>query len=113
MIINKFFRLYAPEPDTAGSGPSPVDRGDLLEDDDLDPENPDGDLPAKDEVKDDPKVKELEDDLTSKDDAPKKDSRIPLSRHKEILEKERETRAALERQLAQYQKGDQLAPDRR
>jgi hypothetical protein len=107
MILAKFFRLYAPEPDTSGSGP--VDRGDLLPDDDIDidPDNPDA---ALDPVKDDPKVKELEAELKDdKDDAPKKDSRIPLARHKEILEKERESRAALERQLAQYQQGSQLA----
>lgn len=104
-MILKHFRLFAAEPDTSGSGP--VDRGDLLEDD-INPDDPDDTL-AKDEVKDDPKVKELEADLEAKDDAPKKDSRIPLARHKEILEKEREARATLERQLAQYQKGDQLA----
>jgi hypothetical protein len=107
MILSKFFRLYAPEPGDSGSTPV-VDRGDLLED--LNPDDPDGDLTSKiDDVKDDPKVKELEADLEAKDDDPKKkDSRIPLARHKEILEKERESRAALERQLAQYQKGDQL-----
>jgi len=38
-----------------------------------------------------------------------KDTRIPLARHKEILEKEREQRAAVERQLAQYQKGTEIA----
>lgn len=104
MILNKFFRLYAPEPGESGS----VDRGDVLsEDRDIDPENPDA-------VKDDPKVRELKEEIEAeeaKDEEPKakKDSRIPLSRHKEILEKEREQRAALERQLAQYQQGSQLA----
>ncbi len=98
----KHFRLYAPEPDTAGSGPTPEERGDLIEDDAPD-------APAPESVKDDPAVKALEDDLTSKEEAPKKDSRIPLARHKEILEKEREQRASLERQLAQYQKGNELA----
>lgn len=106
MTPNKFFRLYAPEPGDTGS----VDRGDVLsEDHDVDPENPDAE-----EVKNDPKVKELKEEIEAeeaKDDEPKtkKDSRIPLSRHKEILEKEREQRAALERQLAQYQQGSQLA----
>lgn len=106
MTLNKFFRLYAPEPGDTGS----VDRGDVLsEDHDIDPENPDAE-----EVKNDPKVKELKEEIEAeetKDDEPKakKDSRIPLSRHKEILEKEREQRAALERQLAQYQQGSQLA----
>jgi hypothetical protein len=39
----------------------------------------------------------------------KKDSRVPLSRHKELLQKERERREAAERQLAQYQNGDKVA----
>lgn len=39
----------------------------------------------------------------------KKDARIPLSRHKEILEKERATRATLEAQLAQFQQGGKVA----
>lgn len=100
MILNKFFRLCDPESDTGGT-----DRGDNL------PENPDAD-----EVKNDPKVKELKEEIDAeaeeaKDEEPKskKDSRIPLSRHKEILEKEREQRASLERQLAQYQNGQQVA----
>jgi len=109
MTILKTFLRLAPEPGDSGSTPV-VDRGDLLED--LNPGDPDGDLSSKiEEIKADPKVKEIEDEL--KDDSPaddtkKKDSRIPLARHKEILEKERESRAALERQLAQYQQGDQL-----
>ncbi len=104
-MILKHYRLYAPEPGDSGS--TPVDRGDLLEED-INPDDPDGELEA---IKDDPKVKELEAEIEApKDEDPKKkDSRIPLARHKEILEKEREQRADLERQLAQYQKGDQLA----
>ena len=42
-------------------------------------------------------------------DLKKKDSRIPLSRHTEILNKERERREAVERELAQFQKGSQIA----
>ena len=61
MIINKFFRLYAPEPDASGTGTA-VDRGDLLEDD-INPDDPDGDLEAKETIKDDPKVKELESEI--------------------------------------------------
>jgi len=107
MLLKPFFRLYDPEPDAGGTGP--VDRGDLLEDD-IDPDEPDAELAAKEAVKEDPAVKELEADLTAeKDDPKKKDSRIPLARHKEILEKEREQRATLERQLAQYQQGGQIA----
>lgn len=104
MILNKFFRLYAPEPGDIGA----IDRGDNLPEDNV--------VTDVEDVKDDPKVKELKEEIDAeaeeaKDEEPKakKDSRIPLSRHKEILEKEREQRAALERQLAQYQQGSQLA----
>jgi len=104
MILNKFFRLYAPEPGDTGS----VDRGDNLPEDNV--------VADVEDVKDDPKVKELKEEIDAeaeeaKDEEPKskKDSRIPLSRHKEILEKEREQRASLERQLAQYQNGQQVA----
>ena len=93
--------LYAPEPDAVNT----IDRGDDLPEDDT-PTAPPADL------KDDPEVQKLEADLKDDADAPadkKADPRIPLARHKEILEREREARAALERQLAQYQKGNQLA----
>jgi hypothetical protein len=109
-MLIKSYRLMAPEPGESGS--TPVDRGDMIEDleKDIDPDDPDGKLADQEAIKADPAVKELEADLISKDDDPKKkDSRIPLSRHKEILEKERESRAALERQLAQYQQGNQIA----
>jgi len=105
MILNKFFRLCDPEPGDSGS----VDRGDTL---------PEDNTVVTEDVKDDPKVKELAAELDAdeaeaeeetKEEPKKKDSRIPLSRHKEILEKEREQRAALERQLAQYQQGKQIA----
>ena len=82
--------------------PTALERGDVLpEDQDLDPEHPDAEVVAA--------------DLTSKLDEEKseteakKDSRIPASRHKEILEKEREKRAEVERQLALYQNGQQVA----
>lgn len=65
------------------------------DDKDIDPENPDADAEEeKTEEKEEPK---------------KKDSRIPLSRHKELLEKERAKRAELEQKLAQYQQGTQVA----
>lgn len=112
----KFFRLQAPE-DTTG-GTDIVDRGDDLEPD-VNPEDPDGKLA----VAADPKVKELADkiaaDKAAADEAAaaeaedadpkKKDARIPLSRHEAVLHKEREKRADLERQLAQFQKGSQIA----
>jgi hypothetical protein len=59
---------------------------------DVDPDNPDAD----------------EDEAEKKPPA-KKDSRVPLSRHKELLQKERERRAAVEQQLAQYQNGAKVA----
>ena len=43
------------------------------------------------------------------DKAKGKDTRIPLSRHKDLLEKERARRTDLERQLASYQQGRQVA----
>jgi hypothetical protein len=85
-----------------------IDRGDDL----IPPVKEDTSAADLEKVKNDPAVKDLEADLTSEKDEEKdhkKDSRIPLARHKEILEKEREQRATLERQLAQYQQGGQIA----
>ena len=82
------------------------------------------DLPGEDEVdqaaldaaKAEEEAKKLEAELEAEkkepkaeDEEKKKDTRIPLSRHKEILEKEREQRATLEAQLAQDQKGQTIA----
>ena len=45
-----------------------------------------------------------------KDAKPKaKDTRIPAARHKEILDKERERREAVERELAKYKQGEKIA----
>ena len=112
----KSFRLYAPEPDAGGT--DIIDRGDDLEPD-VNPEDPDGTLA----VAEDPKVKELADKIAAdkaaadeaaaaeadEADPKKKDARIPLSRHEAVLHKEREKRQELERQLAQFQKGSQIA----
>lgn len=94
----------APEPfDKAAA----IARGDILPDavdEDLNPDDPDGTLAEA-------AAEKLETELAKEPepkDAPK-DSRIPESRHKAILEKEREKRADLERQLAQYQNGQQVA----
>jgi len=57
----------------------------------------------------DPDVEPEEEDDKPEAKAKKPDARIPLSRHKEILEKERSARSDLERQLAQYQQGKQVA----
>lgn len=60
---------------------------------DVDPENPDGDPQGEgDEAK-----------------KGRKDTRIPLARHKEILAKERAQREALERQLAQTKQAETIA----
>jgi hypothetical protein len=108
--------------DTGGTGNTVVDRGDSW--------TPTEDVPpaVKDPVVKDPVVKDPvakdpaaktppagEEDLdpdnpdvaAEADDkkAVKKDSRIPLARHKEILERERAERAQLETQLKQYQQG--------
>lgn len=52
---------------------------------------------------------EAEEEAAAEDKPKKKDGRIPLSRHKEILEKERATRATLEAQLKQFQQGGKVA----
>ena len=104
------FRLQSPEPGEAGGGP--IDRGDNF---DPDAESAAAALEAA--AAEAAKAVELEKELEPEPEAeaepekePKaKDTRIPLARHKEILEKEREQRAALERTLAQYQQGQQLA----
>jgi DNA repair exonuclease SbcCD ATPase subunit len=97
-----------------------IARGDVLPEDIPTPAGEDG---AADEVKNDPEVKELEAELDKGDkpdakadakegdepadgddpkegDKPAKDSRIPASRHKEILEKERAKTKAAQEELA-------------
>lgn len=67
---------------------------------DADPEDPDADPDADPEA--DPEQGEEKAEK-------KREQRIPLSRHKDMLEKERAKRADLERQLAQYQRGSEVA----
>lgn len=76
------------------AAPAPKDEA-PADEDDIDPEDPDADLKAEDDKKE--------------DEPKKKDSRIPLSRHKDLLEKERAKRSELEQKLAQYQQGNQVA----
>ncbi len=52
---------------------------------------------------------EKEDEDDKEDKKSKKDTRIPLSRHKEMLEKERAQREALEAELSKYKGGDKVA----
>ncbi len=79
-----------------------LDRGD---EHDVDPENPDAELPEAPE----PTGAKKEPEKVTEEDDHKKDQRIPLTRHKEILEKERAQRAELEAKVAQYEKGQQVA----
>jgi hypothetical protein len=123
MMIHKLAllrRYHAPAgdagSDTGGSDTATLDRGDdLLPDDDsdLDPDKPEEDLkdPFADKAEETKAEDKDEEEDKDEDDKPKgkKDSRIPLNRHKEILAKERAQREALERQLAQYQQGQQVA----
>ena len=67
------------------------------DDDDIDPENPDGDKTEK--------VEKTETDEGKK----RKDTRIPLERHKAMLEKERAQRTALEQEVAALKQGKQVA----
>ena len=90
--------------------PEALARGDILpegagpDEKDIDPEHPDAETVAAD------LESKLEEEKTEAEEKEsKKDTRIPESRHKAILEKEREKRADLERQLAQYQNGQQVA----
>lgn len=57
----------------------------------------------------DAKGDEEEDDPDNPGKKRKKDSRIPVSRHKEILEAERAERARLEARLAQFERGQDVA----
>lgn len=124
MLRWKFNRYQAPADDGMGGGAS--DRGD-----DFTPTGADADPAAKAEVvvtEDDlakaPKAKAVADapadepdidpdnpdaDPEDKPAKGKKDSRIPLARHLEILAKERERSAALERQLQGTRQGEALA----
>lgn len=66
-------------------------------------------LAAKGEAKGEKTDADPDPEAKGDDADPDKNKRIPLSRHKAILEREREQRTALETQLAQYQKGTEVA----
>lgn len=61
-----------------------------------------GELEDEDEDED-------KDEAEAKTKNTRKDTRIPLARHQQMLERERTQRQELERKLAQYEKGDQVA----
>lgn len=118
LLQNLLGRYMAPADDGADLGGA-VDRGDDFEstdpdgpeevekeresrvaadEGDIDPDDPDSELKEGEEAEAEKKADKL-----------KKNSRIPLSRHKELLEKERARRADLERRLAQFEKGGEVA----
>lgn len=120
-----FNRFMGPADDGAG-GAAGNDRGD-----DFTPTGPDAlgadDTAAVDAAAADAAAAALEAELAAKETPPAEDPpadadaeteakpgkksapRIPLDRHEAILKKERDVRADLERQLAQYQNGQQVA----
>ena len=84
---------FTPTEDEPAAKPAPAPKA-ADSDDDIDPEDPDADPEAEEETKAEKKQRE---------------QRIPLSRHKDLLEKERAKRADLERQLSQFQRGTEVA----
>ena len=112
-------RVMAPMGDDgADTGGGSVDRGDDFapsedggpdDDDKNDSSIKDASDPGPDVDPEDPDADPEEDKEEKADDKKKKEARIPLSRHKELLEKERARRAELESKLAQYQQGTQVA----
>jgi len=88
------------EPDTEA-----LKRGDVLPEPKPEVEHPDAQKVADDLTSE---LDEDKEEKAEKEDK-KREARIPESRHKAILEKEREKRADLERQLAKYQQGGQIA----
>lgn len=113
-----FNRYMAPAGDEGGGGGA-ADRGDDFvptDDESVGTAEPKagekdaGEAAAKGDEKTDDKSKDDEkaDDKPKGDDKPK-DDRIPTARHKEILERERARREAVERELARYQQGDKVA----
>ena len=122
MITKKFLQIFFAPPDSGGGGaddrgddftPTAPDAEDSDDKDDVKDETKDEvkEVKAKDDVKDETKADEDAEEDAEEEAKPKKKSadRIPLSRHKEILEKERAQRATLEAQLAQYQQGGKVA----
>ena len=113
-MILKHFRLQKPDAG-ADSGGGSADRGDDFTPTPDTPTPKAGDTVEADAATLEASLKEKEPEaepeveVEDDDKKAKKDTRIPLSRHKEILEREREARTALERQLAQFHHGDQIA----
>ena len=84
---------FTPTEDEPAAKPAPAPKP---ADDDIDPDDPDADSEAEAEEE-------------TKAEKKQREQRIPLSRHKDLLEKERAKRADLERQLSQFQRGTEVA----
>lgn len=121
-LLLKLLGPYLAPTDDTGSSNGGADRGD----DFIATEDDDETAQAAAAAKADPTATETDEDKAlkglaagapkeegedDKDDkkGPKKDSRIPLARHKEILERERSAREAAEVELAKLREGQQVA----
>lgn len=122
MIVNKFkrfARFLKPKDDgddLGGGGDTVVDRGDTVEHDPnyvettaernarlkAEQDNPDAGDPNKGGDDKDPKDPKDEDDKDPK-------GKIPVSRHRELLRRERERNERLERELREFQGGKRVA----
>lgn len=131
MYLKKFLRFMRPADADGGAGGGTIDRGDdfVPTDDDAVADEATkkaaddaaaaiiADQAAKDAKKsalktdavDDATLTDEEKAAAAEKAAKGKDTRIPAARHKEILDKERERRTALETELAQYKQGGKIA----
>ncbi|WP_025915510.1 hypothetical protein [Herminiimonas sp. CN] len=103
-LLSPFF-MFAVDDEGGGGGGAGEDRGDTL-----DAGAPKVEDPIVDPMKDE-KTEETEgdgEDSKEDDKKAKKDSRIPMARHKELLEKERAARDAAVAELAKYKQGAQV-----
>ena len=98
---------FVPSPDTSGQGEGGEAAAAALLEKEL-ADKAAADKAAADKAATEAKTADGEVDPAAKDDA-KKDSRIPLARHEKILQKERDARATVERELKKYQGGAQVA----
>jgi hypothetical protein len=119
MLIKKLLHPYLAPAGEADAGGG-ADFGDDFEPTGADAKKGATDEPTDDEKKlvlgddeseEDPKADDEDEEKKDEDEKkPKgKDSRIPLKRHKEIIERERAARAKLEEELQRYKQGQQVA----
>lgn len=109
-----FQRYMAPADDEGSTGGSAPDRGDDFTPTDDDAE--DHVKKAEGKVESEAKKEETEEKAepeTKKEEKAEpetkpKDTRLPLSRHQEILDKERQRRADVEAELAKYKQGEAI-----